>query len=261
MRAPPEAIDLQTWQSAFAASLLRVGADLSDRQAVHRTNTRASLSAALAARFPVVERLVGPEFFQAMALCFIERQPPRSPVLAEYGAGFAGFLHGFAPARDLPYLADVARLEWARHLAFHAEDAAALSIERLAAVAPDRLEHVRLGLHPAASVVPSAWPVISIWTTNAHDQEVRPLGDGAGSECALVTRPELHVLVNALPAGSDRLVAALAERASLAEAVARAAPVDGSVDDFDTATALSVLFRSGAVAALTIGSCGSTEQS
>jgi hypothetical protein len=257
MCAPPEAVDLHTWQLAFAASLLRAGAIMSDRQAVHRNNTRASLSAALAARFPVVARLVGPDFFQATALCFIERQPPTSPVLAEYGAGFAGFLDSFAPARTVPYLADVARLEWTRHLAFHAEDAMALSIERLTAVAPDRLEHVRLGLHPAASVVASAWPVISIWTTNAHDQEVRPLGDDAGSECALVTRPELHVLVSALPAGSDRLVAALAEGNGLAEAVARAAPVEG----FDTATALSVLFRSGAVASLTVGSFETTELS
>ncbi len=69
-------------------------------------------------------------------------------------------------------------------------------------------------------------------------------------------RPELHVLVNAL-AGSDRLVAALAAGGSLAEAVARAAPVEG----FDTATALSVLFRSGAVAALTVDSFGSRELS
>lgn len=257
MREPPEAKDLRAWQSVFAASLLRAGAIMPDRQAVHRNNTRASLSSALAARFPVVRRLVGPDFFRAMALCFIERQPPRSPVLAEYGAGFAHFLDGFAPAREVAYLADVARLEWARHLAFHAEEAAALSIERLTAVAPDRLEQVRLGLHPAASVVASAWPVVSIWTTNAHDQEVRPLGDGAGSECALVTRPELHVLVSALPAGSDRLVAALAEGNGLAEAVARAATVEG----FDTATALSVLFRSGAVASLSVGSFHSMELS
>lgn len=257
MRSPPEAIDLQSWQSAFAASLLRADTVVSDRQAVHRNNTRASLSIALAARFPVVERLVGPDFFQAMALCFIEREPPTSPVLAEYGAGFADFLDGFEPARTVPYLADVARLEWTRHLAFHAEEAAALSIERLTAVVPDRLEHVRLGLHPAASVVASIWPVISIWTTNAHDREVCSLGDAVGSECALVTRPELHVLVNAMPAGSDRLVAALAEGATLAEAVARAAAVEG----FDTATALSVLFRSGAVVSLTVGSFDGTELS
>lgn len=257
MHALPDVSGLSASQAAFAASLLQRSFTLSARAAIHRNNVQASLSAALGARFPVVARLVGPEFFGALARQFIAQHPPTSPVLAEYGAKFADFLDAFEPAREVPYLADIARLEWARHLAWHAEDATVLTIERLAAVAPDRLERVRLGLHPAAAVVASAWPVVSIWTTNAFDAEVRPVGADAGSECALVTRPELHVLVNALPAGGDLLFAALAEGRNLAEAVARAAPVEG----FDTATALSVLFRSGAVAALTVGSLGSTELS
>jgi len=262
MSAPLETTGLAAMQSAFAEALLRSdlsvpaavagGASLRrDRRfAVYRNNMKASLAAALAARFPVVERLVGGEFFRAMALVFVERRPPDSPVLAEYGAGFAGFVDTFEPAADLPYLADVARLEWARHVAWHAADAEPIAIDRLAAVTVERLDSVSLALHPAVGVVASAFPVASIWTTNALDEETRSIGSDLPGEIALVTRPGLEVFVNVLPAGADVLLGMLAAGGALGEAVAAA---EQTRSGFDAATALSVLFRSGAVATLSVG--------
>lgn len=250
MLRQPETDNLAVLQSDFAASLLCSESVVDARFTVHRNNMRASLIAVLSSRFPVVLRLVGAEFFQAMALVFIEQQPPTSPVLAEYGAGFGGFLDTFEPADGLPYLADVARLEWARHLAWHATDATAVSIERLAAIAPDRLDGVRLGLHPAAMVVASVWSVISIWTTNTFDDEIRPIGPDLAGENALVTRPGLEVFVNPLPPGVDLLFKALAVGVALGEAITRAERIAG----FDTASALCLLFRSGAVTSLVVAS-------
>lgn len=248
MLAPLEVDSLATLQSGFAASLLSAEKVADRRFFVHRNNVKASLGAALAARFPVVLRLVGVEFFRAMAVVFVERHPPRSPVLAAYGAGFGDFLDGFEPVADLPYLADVARLEWARHLAWHAADAPAISIEELTTVAPDRLDSVRLRLHPAATVVVSIWPVISIWTTNILDEEIKPIGPDQTGESALVTRPGLEVFVNALPPGTGLLFEALSAGIALGEAVAQAERAAG----FDTAVALTLLFRSGAVTSLAV---------
>lgn len=248
MFARPETGDLAALQSSFAQSLLSGEPAADGRLAVHRNNMKASLGAALAARFPVVLRLVGVEFFRAMAMVFVERHPPRSPVLAAYGAGFADFLDGFEPVADLPYLADVARVEWARHLAWHAADAPAISIEELTAVAPDRLDSVRFRLHPGATVVASIWPVISIWTTNTFDEEIKPIGPDRTGESALVTRPGLEVFVNALPPGTGLLFEALSAGIALGEAVAQAERAAG----FDTAAALSLLFRSGAVTSLAV---------
>ena len=248
MLAPLEVDSLATLQSGFAASLLSAEKVADRRFFVHRNNVKASLGAALAARFPVVLRLVGVEFFRAMAVVFVERHPPRSPVLAAYGAGFADFLDGFEPVADLPYLADVARLEWARHLAWHAADAPAISIEELTTVAPNRLDSVRLRLHPAATVVVSIWPVISIWTTNILDEEIKPIGPDQTGESALVTRPGLEIFVNALPPGTGLLFEALSAGIALGEAVAQAERAAG----FDTAAALSLLFRSGAVTSFAV---------
>jgi hypothetical protein len=74
------------------------------------------LTEALKDAFPAVHRIVGPEFFQAMARAYIVLEPPRSPILLDYGAGFPDFIGEFEPAAVLPYLADVARIEraWRR---------------------------------------------------------------------------------------------------------------------------------------------------
>src|SRR6266542_3456863 len=94
---------LRDLQAAFAAHLL--GADSGDLAAE-----------ALATTFPTVQALVGEDFFRMLARAFVGQSPPNQPVLAEYGAGFPAFIAGHDAARDLPYLADIARLDWALNL-------------------------------------------------------------------------------------------------------------------------------------------------
>ena len=96
------------------------------RFAVYRNNVVVGLGKALKSRFPVVEKIVGEEFFAAMAQVFVRNQPPRSPLLATYGDDLPAFIAAFEPARGLPYLADVARLEAARTRSYHAADATPL---------------------------------------------------------------------------------------------------------------------------------------
>lgn len=264
MPVPHDASRLADLQRRFGRAVLQAPLSVPDgirgdlrpsrerRFGVYRNNVKASLAAALGARFPAVERLVGAEFFTAMALVFIERHPPRSPVLAEYGARFADFLEEFDPARDLPYLPDVARLEWTRHLAFNAADARSVEIGQLAALPPERLGAAVLGLHPAMAVVASSWPIVSLWITNTQDETPQaPAANWAG-EVALVTRPHLEVLVHRLPPGADRLVAELAQGLTLGTAADAASRAHG---DFDLATTLSTLFGAGAVVNLSEGSC------
>lgn len=245
MHALPDTAGLAAAQGALAQALLRADAPEQDRRlAVYRNNVRASLVGAVTARFPVIMRLVGQEFFDAMALIFIAHHPPTSPVIAEYGAAFAHFLEGFEPAAEFPYLADVARLEWARQQALHAADAEAATIERLAAIAPDRLDSVCLELHPAAAIVTSPWPILSVWTANTQGEVTLPAG--LSGETALVTRPGLDVLMNPLTPSGTLFLGEMAHGRTLREAAA-VASVDGN---FDLATTLATAFRSGAISGL-----------
>lgn len=248
MHAPLELADVQR---RFARRLLQPGPARDRRMAVYRNNVAASLIGVLRAHFPVIERIVGAEFFEAAAAAFVRAAPPASPVLAEYGGGFADFLAGFEPAADLPYLPDVARLEWARTVAYNAADDVPIGIERLAAVPADRIGAVQLLLHPATSIVASPWPIVSIWETNTHDAEPHRIGPDALGETALVTRPALEVLVRPLPAHGEVFVAALRRYALLGDAAAAAesAAAEQAVP-FDLAATLSVLFDAGAIACL-----------
>jgi hypothetical protein len=248
--------DLRAFQGAFAAALLDArprlpplvsrasDADAARRFGIYRNNVTASLSAALAARFPVVGRLVGVDFFRAMALRFVEHHPPRSPVLSTYGVEFPDFLDRFEPAAALAYLSDVARLEWARAVAYHAADDRPLDITILSSIPSDRLHDVRLTLHAGAQVVVSEFPIVSIWRTNTYDDTVRAIGPDLPGEAALVSRPALDVLVTSLPQAAARLIAHLAAGDTLGAAAKVATEHDPEIDLSD---ALALLFGAGAV--------------
>src|SRR5712671_658781 len=122
------------------------------RFAVYRNNVVAGLVKALKSRFAVVEKIVGEEFFAAMARVFMKEQPPRSPLLATYGDEFPTFIAAFEPVRELPYLADVARLETARTRAYHAADAAPASADDLAMLDRQAIGDIGFETHPSTEI-------------------------------------------------------------------------------------------------------------
>src|SRR3546814_13139018 len=67
------------------------------RFAVYRNNVFVGLTDALRAGFPCIVRLVGDDFFAAMARVFAAATPPSSPVLLHYGAEFPDFIASFPP--------------------------------------------------------------------------------------------------------------------------------------------------------------------
>jgi len=71
----------------------------------------------------------------------------------------------------LPYLPDMARLEWAVHLAHYAADAQGLAPESLAALHPDQLEAQRFRLHPACVLLASSWQVAALWQAHQEGDE------------------------------------------------------------------------------------------
>lgn len=178
---------------------------------VYRNNVFENLTGALRAVYPVVERLVGTGFFGYAADGYIRRHPPASGNLHDFGDSFAGFLADFEPARELVYLPDVARLEWAWHRAFHAADHAPLAIERLAAIAPERYGQLCFKLHPSVQLIASDYPILRIWQVNQPEYT----GDTAvnltdGEVKLLVARRELDIVIEFLSAGDDALLRACA---------------------------------------------------
>ena len=192
---------------------------------------------------PVVEKIVGEAFFGAMARVFVVERPPRMPLLATYGDDFAAFIAGFEPARELPYLADVARLEAARTRAYHAADATPLDAGRFAALDAGLVGGIRVDLHPSAEIVRSPHPIVTIWAMNSGQRALAPIEDWRGED-AIVVRPYLDVEVRILPPGGAAFLLSLAKDMTLGEA-AEAAVTDCS--EFDLTRNLAGLIGWGLV--------------
>jgi hypothetical protein len=125
------------------------GISVEERFAIYRNNVVEGLVRALATRFPAVERVVGDDFFAAMARVYATQSPPRAPIMALYGEDFPQFLEAFPPCAELPYLADLARVEAARTRAYHAADAASLTAEDFARAGKIELGSLRIRPHPS----------------------------------------------------------------------------------------------------------------
>lgn len=224
------------------------GSDPAVRFAVYRNNVVHSLVAVLADTFPVVQQLVGDEFFGAMARPYVVDHPPTSPLMHRYGAGLPAWIADFEPATALPYLSDIARLEWARLCAFHAADAEPIPVPAIAALiqAPERLAGVALVLHPSLAIVRSAHPIVSLWA--AHQ-----LGDAERD--ARLSQVAMHRAEAALvfrDAADDALVIGLPDAdAALAAAITTGAPLGAAQaahPQADLVRVLSLLLQRGLVA-------------
>lgn len=220
-----------------------VGARQTRRFAIYRNNVAHGVIEALAASFPAVQALVGEEFFAGAALAYHADEPPCSPLLFEYGGGFAGHLDGFAPAASVPYLGDVARLEWARLQAHHAGDAAPVTIAELGAIAPSALADTRLVLHPSAAILTSSWPIYALWAASTGVGEAQDV-DLARAEAVLIHRPEFDVEIRHLAPGSATFLAALSRGESLGSAADAAQTADPA---FDLSSELTGVFAIGAI--------------
>lgn len=209
---------------------------------IYRNNVCESLTNALKAVYPVVERLVGDGFFRYAADTFLRTHPLSSGNLHDFGGGFAEFLENFPPSQELVYLPDVARLEWAWHRSFHAADRAPLALNALAAIAPAQYADLKFILHPSAQLITSDYPVLRIWEVNqlsyAGDQSIE-LSWG-GVKLLVIRRQEVQI--EALNEADYALLSACAVGATLAQAAEAALRIQ---PDYDLILALHRHARSG----------------
>jgi len=210
---------------------------------VYRNNYRGNLHDTLAGAYPVMVQLVGEEFFRYLTRHFIAQYHSRSGNLHHYGAQMTDFVASFEPAGTLPYLPDVAALEWACHRAYFAEDAPILDIAKLAQIPPEHYPDLILCTHPCCHLLRSRYPVVAIWHAHqpgaANDFQIDL---DSGASIALVSRRDDVVTVNELSAADADWLQAIQAGTSLGEATA--ATLERH-PDFDLQAALLNLFAQG----------------
>jgi hypothetical protein len=244
---------LREFQNAFARALLDDGTDSASIAsltaqpgfAVYRNTVMKGCIDALAANYPAVVRLVGEEWFRAAAAVFVKAHPPPRPMLVDYGSDFAAFLSAFAPAAELTYLADVARVDRFWTEAHTACDETPLDAGALANLTPDALERTVLRPHASARW---RWfadqPIFSLWRCNRDEGNVEGLSTLVWrGEGALLVRPHSVVETIELSRGGCAFLDACAAGAALSEAGLAALDVE---QDIGLAALMAQLLRAGA---------------
>jgi hypothetical protein len=236
---------LRDTQVSFATSLLAGDATAaaqihagkltpSRRLEIYRHNVFANLRGVLKDIYPVILAIVGDDFFQHAADQFVGAYPSRSGDLNQFGSEWAAFLSTYPHAAELPYLADVARLEWAWHEVFHAGDAAPLDLARLAAIPPSEHGALCMVLHPSIRLINSEFPIARIWEVNQPKfaEEIKVDWD-VPPERLLIRRDMadgVSVVIERITKGGAAFLQALQQHATLKPAAEAALNADAAFD-------------------------------
>jgi hypothetical protein len=230
---------------AIASRVIAAGIAPERRLGVYRNNVRVSLRGVLEGCFPATRARLGPARFAALAERFIRAEPPARPQLTGYGAGFPAFLERSVDEAALPWLADVARLEWAREEAYYAADALPLALATLASIPAERYPELRFEPHPSLRLIRSAGPVFSLWQAALGRSTGEAVSESSQAQRVLVVRPAMTVATRPIAPADFLLVAGLAEGLPLAEAAALA---EGANADVDLQAALALHLAGGSFA-------------
>lgn len=221
-----------------------------ERFNIYRNNSAVSLTEAMADGFPVVAELVGEEFFAGMARAYVAENLPASPVLLHYGATFPEFIEAFEPAEGVPFLADVARVEWAWAEAYHAQDRNSISAAELQSIDAENLTSASLELHPSVQLIQSDWPVVSLWSAHQiddPDQRAQMLQKiSQEPEFGFIVRPQFDVNVHRTEVPILKLLRAFQAGASLGAAAEQL----GQEQAAEFGGMLGYIFSTGAVVAI-----------
>jgi hypothetical protein len=231
------------------AAILGEEGEAEARLRIHRHHILTSLTEALKANFPVVCRVVDARFFGYAADAFIRLHPPSAPCLAEYGAEFPDFIRAFEPARALPYLGDLARLEWAVMEARNAPDAAPIAAESLRQVAVVDYPDLTLQLDPSLRLIRTLWPVERIWAAHQDPEPAEPIQLGSEGSRLIVRRRGAEIEVESVEPATFAFIAALRHGRCLAKAGSAGLAADPF---FDMAMALRRLLSEQALVGFSV---------
>jgi hypothetical protein len=218
------------------------GIDAHARLAIYRNNLCEGFRNALALEFPVIERLVGQDYFRQLALSFLAEHPSRAGDLHPIGEPFAQFLRLRFENTHYAYLPDVATLEWAYQQSLVAADAPSFDPAALRDIPQNAYAQLRFTLHPACELVRSSYPVVWIWAVNQPDAGDEVVDLSSGADFVLIRRAAEGVEMRRIAAADFAILDAFSHGATLANALEIACAL---APDFDLGEALQLFIGLG----------------
>ncbi|KTD37204.1 DNA-binding domain-containing protein [Legionella oakridgensis] len=196
---------------------------------VYRNNYYISLTEALENIYPLTQKLVGKDFFAATAKAYIRCYPSISGDLHEFGGQLSRFLDDFPPTQTLPYLPEIAQMEWAGHQAYHAEESPVVDWQILAKIPEESYGKIKLQLTAACHLFAFKFPVLAI-RDFCYEPHSEHLNLDSNGEYVLVTRRNMQIYFEKLTAGEYVLLLALQQGRHMQEACCMAIDTESTVD-------------------------------
>jgi hypothetical protein len=242
-----DAIDDPAADAALAAHLRETGdiGNTGEALGLYRGNVRAARRAALASAFPVLAQLTGDAYFDALALAYARAHPSRDADLNRFGAHLPGFIERYETDARYAYFGDVARLEWALHVAAFAANCTPIAAAQWQEMGVERLMSARLAVHPACVALESRFAAFDIWRAHRHDPAQASWPERVDTPCwTLIVRPQWRPAALAHTQAAHAAFVALQGGATLDEALERAFAID---EQFDFASQWRTWIETGAI--------------
>lgn len=229
--------ELQTaWQAMLFSddmillrnSIIENGLSVQQRFQIYQHNYFSTLIDALQSVYAITYQLVGEDFFVYMAKDYILHNPSLSGDIRQFGKDFATFIATFPAVQYLPYLADMARLEWAYHEVFHAADVECFNLAELQSMDKNTYPQLKFLLNPACRLIESEYPILEIWQLHQGDND-KIIELSSSHDKVLILRVGLEVTLTRLNAAEFVLLQAFAEGLCFAEACKQAASAEPTI--------------------------------
>jgi len=227
--------------AACMAALVREdGLSAVERVRIYTNNSRIGFEQALAATYPVIQRLGGVEWFAQQARAYQLRFPSRCGDLQYVGQHFPQFLQAGLSGSAHAYFVDVARLEWIYQESLVAADGPALDPSDLGAIHEADFTRLAFVPHPSLRLLASEFPLLAIWQANQPESPM----DGAGvtlddgPDQLVLIRRATHVELRRLAVADFSLLGQLSRGTCLGEAADTLAVTSA---DFDLPASLRQL--------------------
>lgn len=194
---------------------------------VYRNSILIKHKNALQKVYPAVNRLVGADFFKMLSYDYQMQHPATHWSLSEFGRYLADFLCGYSKAETVPYLPDMARLEWARYELLFAPDSVQFDVRQLQAMPESDYPQLYCKLHAATRLLPFESPILDMWhfcvdkNSEMDSFELKP-----ERHAVLLSRKNFEVVMQTLTWGEYTLLIQLNKGNTLGMAIEQALAVE-----------------------------------
>ena len=220
--------DLKNLQSAFLKSIAANDDEGIEKELVtddftahslmdiYRNNTSGGIKFSMKLTYPAIFEVVGEEFFNGLVEEFMKGNLPSTGNLDDYGEGFAEFLENFEPAKQLPYLPDVAHFEWLFHKSALADKVEVIDLASIKNISVEKYLEMSFVLNNSVKLFSSKYPVHLIWEMAREPEKERELDLSVESGCDLMlSRQEARVKMEFLDRAEYQFLKSIAEDGSL----------------------------------------------